>query len=342
MAKNKKKKHIMNIFLKYHQGDRSMKKSADTEISKCTITTEYQKPSNKVQIYANELEILGSYIQDYQDIETGGQLFGSWTASGAPRILYVIGPGPNANHQQAFFNQDIQYLEFMGTELKKYGLQHIGEWHSHHCLGLPSPSGHDAHTIQNNINRLDLNRFCLCIGSIDVNGKIRINPYNFCKDSAYEKASWEVIHSENRLRRMIDTDLGTSLIPPISTTVSFAEEYIIQPVSKYESNGWFSDKQNKLEFKHVLDALQRLPFIKSVKPQMNSKGRVLLNIEYGLYSDNIQFPDDFPTTPFIVTRTHLRSNRSERVSFHKWIYNPGMSIYEVFMNNYKPMLNIYG
>ena len=68
-------------------------------------------PASKVLIYKSELEYISRCIMDYTDIETGGQLFGYWTSDGVPVVLYAIGPGPYANHQGAFFNQDVNYLE---------------------------------------------------------------------------------------------------------------------------------------------------------------------------------------------------------------------------------------
>lgn len=86
-------------------------------------------------IYCSELDYISRCILDSTTIETGGQLFGFWTSTGIPVVLYAIGPGPLANHQVTFFNQDVDYLLNVGTALlQRYGLQHIGEWHSYHQL----------------------------------------------------------------------------------------------------------------------------------------------------------------------------------------------------------------
>ena len=104
------------------------------------------RPSSNAFIYKSELDFISRCILDYKNIETGGQLFGYWTADGSPVVVYAIGPGTNANHQVAFFNQDVDYLVNVGNVLvHHYGLLHIGEWHSHHKLGLANPSGHDAY-----------------------------------------------------------------------------------------------------------------------------------------------------------------------------------------------------
>ena len=112
------------------------------------------------------MDFVSRCILDYPRIETGGQMFGYWTDDGTPVVLYTIGPGPHANHQPAFFNQDVQYLKEVGSILvHQYGLQHMGEWHSHHQLGLAHPSGHDASTMASGLAASGRNRFLLCIGN---------------------------------------------------------------------------------------------------------------------------------------------------------------------------------
>ena len=123
-------------------------------------------PAETAVIYQSELDYISRCILDYPCIETGGQLFGFWSASGTPIVVYAIGPGRRANHQITFFNQDLEYLTTLGRVLvDKYGLQHMGEWHSHPRLGLAHPSGHDADTMVNSIRKGNLGRFLLCIGN---------------------------------------------------------------------------------------------------------------------------------------------------------------------------------
>jgi len=60
------------------------------------------------------------------------------------------------------------YLERVGNHLtNKEGLCHIGEWHSHHTLGLTSPSGGDEKTVWSNMRRYGIHRFILFIATID-------------------------------------------------------------------------------------------------------------------------------------------------------------------------------
>ena len=290
-------------------------------------------PSSKALIYSSELDYMARCIQDCPNIETGGQLYGAWTASGVPRVIYVLGPGPRANHQTTFFNQDIEYLETIGAKLKEYGLQHIGEWHSHHRLGLPCPSGHDAQTMQNGIVQLNLNRLLLCIGSISDRG-IVINPFNFARDAQFINTQWEMINSYNRLREVIDADLGTMLHHPRSVNYVLVEPYITPQRTAVSSQaGCFSLIENRQAFKQIIDSLKNQKWVKEVIPQINSSGIVSLKIITRTFAEIITFPTDFPNSPFEIERMGLIENTSAHYTFKdEWILCS--SIQQVFTENY--------
>lgn len=251
-------------------------------------------PSTNALIYESELRYIVKCIEDYPSIETGGQLFGAWTASGNPRVIYAIGPGPRANHEGAFFNQDVEYLQKVGAKLKEYGLQHIGEWHSHHKLGLPYPSGHDANTMQTSIDQLNLNRMLLCIGSINECGII-VNPFNFAKDARYTKANWEIIRTHNRLREIVDDDLCALLHHP----TSYQHVHNAQESNKYEDTGWFSDIENRKSFQRFLHSLSNVRGIRSINPQISDTKGISLKVTTNYHEDIIIFPHDFPSSGLI-------------------------------------------
>lgn len=182
-------------------------------------------PSPVAFIYRSELDYISRCVLDYPNIETGGQLFGFWTSQGAPVVLYAIGPGPNANHERAFFNQDVQYLDSIGNELvEKYALQHIGEWHSHHQLGLARPSGHDAQTMFNGLRNIPQRRLLLCICNYR-SGEATVNPYTFHEEhlNYYEDARWIVKEMDSPFRKLADTALAGKLIHPRTTVAVHGE-----------------------------------------------------------------------------------------------------------------------
>lgn len=319
-----------NKILKYnrHTEDINNQRNGEVMHSEPTLL-----PASKALIYSSELDYIARCIQDYPNTETGGQLYGAWTASGIPRVIYVLGPGPRANHQPTFFNQDVEYLETVGGKLKEYGLQHIGEWHSHHHLALPHPSGHDTQTMQNGIIQLNLNRLLLCIGSFNDRG-IVINPFNFAHDAHYVHSQWEIINTKNRLREVIDNELADMICNPYSSKYTFAEEYIV-PQKKPVSNqsGWFSQIENRHAFKQIIDFLKVQSWINEVTPQISSDGIVTLKLIASTFAEIITFPSDFPNSPFEIERIGFIESTCTHYSFVEgWVLAP--SIQQTFKENY--------
>jgi hypothetical protein len=121
----------------------------------------------KTLIYEGELSRMAGWAEAYPDEETGGSLFGFWTHSGFPVVHVVTGPGPKSRHGRASFHQDADYLLETGSYLNRtHGLQHIGEWHSHHHMGLDTPSGGDSSTVWQALRRYQLPKFLLCIANL--------------------------------------------------------------------------------------------------------------------------------------------------------------------------------
>lgn len=81
-------------------------------------------------------------------IETGGDLFGRW--HDIPTLLLATKAGPNAQRNNAHFRLDVDYLRQLSeTFATDWALRYFGDWHSHHRLGLSSPSGGDQKRIRN-------------------------------------------------------------------------------------------------------------------------------------------------------------------------------------------------
>lgn len=124
--------------------------------------------ANRISIYNEEAERISRFVMAYPNLETGGDLFGFWTNSGAPVVSYVIGPGRYSRHCYASFYQDAEWLQGSGTGLyDSHGLQHIGEWHSHHQLGLNQPSAGDIHTVVRGMAAKNWSKFVLMIATRD-------------------------------------------------------------------------------------------------------------------------------------------------------------------------------
>lgn len=217
----------------------------------------------KALIYKGELEYISKCVLDYPNIETGGDLFGFWTYSGFPVIQYVIGPGKNSNHQVAFFNQDLEYLQKVGDALRvSNGLQHIGEWHSHHKLGLAEPSGHDITTVTRAIDNYNLGKFFLVITNV-LESSSGINGFMFKKEQGriFDYTGWVVLDGESPIRNAFDKDFTSLVYRPQTkqasivdlTTATLGETEYVKP--EYTSEYWLSDKSNHRVLKNIIDRL---------------------------------------------------------------------------------------
>lgn len=230
MTKKNRYKHGKHAYRQY-----LLCKKAARNLIRLAQPSNEPESGNEVIAYQSELDYISRCILDCPNIETGGQLFGFYASKGTPVVCYAIGAGLHANHQITFFNQDIDYLQTVGTILnQEYGLQHIGEWHSHHRLGLDHPSGHDAQTMHHSIDALHLGQFLLCIGTTD-GRSANINAYTFREnDPYYYPSKWHVKAALSPYRQVIDERLKDLLVHPITIEPRLSGMHISRiSVAKY-------------------------------------------------------------------------------------------------------------
>ena len=135
-----------------------------------------QRGNFNVVIYESDYKQLCAWVLKKTDIETGGDLFGLWADKHTAVIQFVVGPGQNCRRSSVSFYQDINYLEKTGEHMTlREGVCHIGEWHSHHQLGLARPSGGDENTVWNNMPTYNLKRFVIFIANLE---QLRKDSYN--------------------------------------------------------------------------------------------------------------------------------------------------------------------
>ena len=250
--------------------------------------------SRRVIIFQSELDYLSRCILDRKTIETGGQLFGWWTSDGTPVVLYAIGPGPKANHQKTFFNQDVDYLVTVGRELKRrYGLHHIGEWHSHHQLGLAWPSVHDARTMNSTIREKDLGEFILCIGNCDASSA-KVKAF-LCDGIGCDQTPWEVIRTDSPVRPGIDRDLAGILTHPETSAASLGGDRDGNMRPAYAPGYWMLCEGSGQILNGILAFLKERNPDKVVRPSLNERGEVRIDIICSKDKrEVITFPVGFP------------------------------------------------
>jgi len=265
----------------------------------------------KAFIYKSELEYISKCVLDFPNIETGGDLFGFWTHTGCPVIQYVIGPGKKANHQVAFFNQELEYLNNYGVLLREaHALQHIGQWHSHHQLGLPEPSQHDISTVCRAISLYNLNQFFLVITNIDGQAS-GINGFLFRKEKnrEFNFTGWEVLEGESPVRKLIDNkypdlvSVPKTTEPLISNLVTSNTEVPLILKINYDLNYWLTDKSNHLILKQITDRLSF--FFNDVKVFFDDNTNfIFLELKHKRGCFRLYFTDNFPMENPVVKFLH--------------------------------------
>lgn len=131
-----------------------------------------------VYIYANEYEYLKWLVQQKQYIETGGDLFGAWQDELSAVVQFVLGPGKKCRRTSSSFFQDTDYLQNVGDYLTSTeGICNIGEWHSHHRLGLAYPSTGDQNTVWRHMP--ECGRFLVFIANIQSLGNVSAGCFMF-------------------------------------------------------------------------------------------------------------------------------------------------------------------
>lgn len=260
--------------------------------------------SGHVVTNQGEIDMLSRYILDYPNAETGGQLFGYWTFDGNPVVLFVLGPGPNAKHYGTFFMQDLDYLKERAIVLKqRYGLDHVGEWHSHHQLGISHPSGHDAHNISTNMRKLGYTRFLLCIGTCS-NAESSVNAFMFSASTTdYKHIPWLIKKIDSPFRQTITTNGGNFFIPPFAKTPNIVGLYTKDCPSgnskvNYKESYWLTFKDNVNILKAILDNLKDINPSNEYIPTLDQSNEVHIEIyKNGNLLEDIHFHKAFPVEP---------------------------------------------
>jgi len=114
------------------------------------------RPDNRTQhglpyylrLFGDDMQAMAGDAYRWAATETGGALYGLWSHAGRPVIMLASPAGAGACRERAHFAQDPDHLFAVNNQLQeKFGLQYLGNWHSHHVLGLDQPSAGDVEQI---------------------------------------------------------------------------------------------------------------------------------------------------------------------------------------------------
>lgn len=145
------------------------------------VPTEIMPPA--VLIYRSELDMIKNLTLEYPQLETGAKLYGFYSETGWPVIALVVGPGPHATHEYTRFIPDQETEGLIGHRLANMGMSHLGSFHSHHVLGLNTPSNIDVDVMQRVFDdATPPQKGFLCgITTITDGKKVSLNIYHFSK-----------------------------------------------------------------------------------------------------------------------------------------------------------------
>lgn len=258
----------------------------------------------EITLFASEYNYIVNCVLEFNDIETGGDLFGSFTNSGNPLLHYVLGPGPNVRRNVTSFYQDRDYLNNAGNILiQKYALRHIGEWHSHHQLGLSEPSSGDINTIKSTFAnpKYSLSRFILFICNIH-GDDVKISPYIFYRstrnpnDIKLNVCELSIIKEQSITRDSFDSKfpeyvyhpkISKSKIDNFNQKVTSSNEK-----ADFPKDSWLCNNDGKEYLKSIHKDL--LKYFEDVKIFPNNTGSVFLEAQIKGHAFIINFPNNFP------------------------------------------------
>ncbi|KAL9971583.1 hypothetical protein ACROYT_G017762 [Oculina patagonica] len=210
--------------------------------------------SFNVLIYEKDYKELCAWVLKKPNIETGGDLFGLWADKHTAVIQLVLGPGQGCTRTSVSFYQDVNYLERVGSYLtQNEGVCHIGEWHSHHQLGLARPSGGDENTVWNNMPTYNLKRFVIFIANIRSSGqRYNVNIGCFLFETDDQEKRLDVLPGEFTILQKEN---------PLSLKIK---------VSEKRNKGAEKDDENKISIKdlklEVKEEGKRPPSVTYLKP----------------------------------------------------------------------------
>ena len=279
------------------------------------------KTPPKVFIYESELDFIARWVVDYPDNETGGDFFGLWTKEGNPVIHYATGPGQKATQNTTSFFQDIDYLRECGFLLNdKYGLEHVGAWHSHHSLSLFEPSTGDINTMRNALQQSGFSRFIISICNIDPNSDVAINGFLFSKEKLhhYTNCNWAILKGNSPIRENRHKQEGGLLglfTHPESESASYyvnnteaAEAQNRQVLEKPElpENSYWNKDEGRQYLKKVVEQMHDRNDLSDIELVQLPDKRVAISFAHENDDYEIRFPDNFPKSdPEVVEKVSV-------------------------------------
>jgi len=241
--------------------------------------------ADTVYIYQSELKLISEYVLQSPETETGGDLFGNWTHQACPVAQVAIGPGPLYEADRAHFYQDARFLKEQGKYWsKKHALHHIGQWHSHHKLGLEEPSTHDDATIYNAIHKYGLNEFLLIIATIQ--DEVRLKAFLYRSNNKRYGLRWSVLETSNPYKPNEYYDIKT----PVCIDVEIYRKTI--ELALNDETSWLNSEMGRAWLRSVHESLKEQ--CDHVSMYMDAKKQIIIACEKRHLTFEFVIPEQYP------------------------------------------------
>ena len=253
--------------------------------------------AGKALIYADEAQRIARFACEYPDIETGGDLFGYWTHSGAPVVSYAIGPGRGSRHHPTSFYQDESWLHGQGVRLyDEHGLQHVGQWHSHHRLGLNLPSAGDIRTVVRGMAAKNWSRFLLMIATLPPHsdGRVLQNYYLVRSDGRYRPVRIQALAGGSPFRTEPDEPSEEPILRP-AAGVHWCPGPMTPPARDSVAafpGAWFATEPGKASLRRIAADLEGKGM--TCRIHLSSDGR---GLKLSVPGAELLLGADFPASP---------------------------------------------
>ena len=175
-----------------------------------------------LRIFPSELEAIAFEASRYPYREVGGDLYGLWSSKGIPIICLAVGPGDNYSASTAEYEMDIPYMKKCEKYLTdNWGLFYLGDWHSHHMLGLEAPSTGDQRRIFSIMQRNQFQRMAEIIVTHTTESQIheKINAFVYYDNMLKQSNISLLAEHESPFRKMLQSRRDGSFIKLINSRI---------------------------------------------------------------------------------------------------------------------------
>ena len=202
--------------------------------------------ANQFFMFESELSIIASEASKYHDRETGGDLYGLWTAGGNPVVYLAVGPGQRAMGQACEYEMDINYMRECERILHaNYGIHYLGDWHSHHSLPLYQPSLGDQQRIQRLLQKNNINNMAEIIvthSNSKTSIRERVDAYTY-KNGFLTNSEVHILENKiSPIRISIQSNLNQKLFNLGTRLISINQIQINSHV--FTGGGYYKSSQN--------------------------------------------------------------------------------------------------